>query len=107
MWYNRCVSLIRILISHVNDLAIGGNTFFQMMTEKLKKVFKVSTHENGSFKYLGLEVLQTSEWVKIHPDLYIPTIISISISPNCMAKKTEELTTKKKAELKHLSGQMK
>lgn len=34
----------------------------------------VGSHVNGPFKYLGLEVLQTSEGVTTNQDLYIPTI---------------------------------
>lgn len=39
--------------------------FFQEQIEKLKRISKVSTHENGSFKYLGLEVVQTAGRVQI------------------------------------------
>ena len=49
--------LIGILVSHVDDLAFCRTELFQeKIICKLKKTFKINTHDIGSFKYLGLEL---------------------------------------------------
>lgn len=63
-------------------------------------------HENGLFKYLGLEVLQALEGATCNQDLYISTITPINIVQSHMAKKIDEMTPWEKAELKHLHEQM-
>ena len=66
----------------------------------------MNTYDIRSFKYLGLELMQTNESVQNHQNLYIPKISPINIDLHrhiqCLAK----LTLKEKGELKRLSGQM-
>ena len=107
LWYDDGGSLIGILVSHVDDFAFCGNDFFQShVIGKLKRTFNVNTHESGSFKYLGLEVLQTAEGVQVHQNLYIPSIHPIHLPNTRVMRKSDELTAEERAELKRLSGQM-
>ena len=56
MWYDENCGLIGILVIHVDDFAFCGNKYFEdKVIGSLKNKFKISTHESGSFKYLGIE----------------------------------------------------
>ena len=106
-WYDKSYTLIGVLVIHVDDFAFCGNKYFQEhVIGNLKKTFKVSTHESGSFKYLGIEVLQTTMGVQINQDKYVPSIVPVEVAHGRLVKKSDELNGEEKAELKRLSGQM-
>ena len=107
LWHDKFGQLIGMLVSHVDDFAFCGNeVFIEQVILKLLKSFKISKHEIGAFKYLGLEVLQTAEGIQVHQDFYIPSIAPIELAENRKERKNDELTTDEKSELKRLSGQM-
>ena len=52
-----------ILAMHVDDFIFCGNDLFKKnMIAELKQIFKVGTHENGTFKFWRLGVRQTKDY---------------------------------------------
>ena len=106
LWYDN-EKLMGMLVSHVDDFAFcGNNKFHNTVIKELKNTFNISTHESGTFKYLGMNVNQDRNGVVIHQDNYIPSLTPISIPKERYSKRNEELTVEEKSELKRLSGKM-
>ena len=64
-----------ILTVHVDDFIFCGiDTFQRNATSELKIIFKVRTHENETFKFWGLNVKQTKDWITIDQNLYTLSI---------------------------------
>ena len=100
-------SLFGILVTHVDDFAFCGNKkFHDSVIKDLKMAFRISVHEAGSFKYLGLTINQNNNGVSIHQDSYVSSLSPISIPHERYCMRDEELTQEEKAELKRFSGQM-
>ena len=92
-----------MLVSHVDDFAFCGNARFQTeVIEQLKSIFKVGLYANGSFKYVGLNVIQSDTGILVNQELYIPNVKEIELKQNRWYKKADELNEEEKAELKCL-----
>lgn len=104
LWHDDKGKLIGLLAAHVDDFAFCGDKKFQEIIKALKATFKIKEHHYGSFKYLGLNVIQNQEGVVVDQELYIPLISKINIPKN--VKRSDELTVNERKELKRLSGQM-
>ena len=64
-----------ILIIHVDDFVFYRNdTFLRNVILELKRIFKVGTHENETFKFWVLGVKQTKDGITIDQKLYAPSI---------------------------------
>ena len=54
LWHDTTGNLMDIVVMHVNDFIFSENDTFQRnVISELKRIFKVGTHENGTFKFLG------------------------------------------------------
>ena len=107
LWFDSDGTISGILVSHVDDFAFCGNQqFHEKVIGGLKKIFKVNTHDYGSFKYVGLEVCQNSEGIQVNQDAYIDTIMPIDISPSRRKEKLNVLSQEERKDLRRLSGQM-
>ena len=107
LWFDSDGTISGILVSHVDDFAFCGNQqFHKEVIGGLKEIFKVGTHEYGSFKYVGLEVCQGSEGIQVSQDAYIDTIMPIDISPSRRKERLNVLSQEERKDLKRLSGQM-
>merc|ERR1712121_519112 len=99
LWYDN-EKLMGMLVSHVDDFAFcGNNKFHNTVIKELKNTFNISTHESGTFKYLGMNVNQDRNGVVIYQDNYIPSLTPISIPKERYTKRDENKTDK----LKHWS----
>ena len=59
LWHDDNGKLFDMLVSHVDDFVFCGTATFQTeVIEELKSIFKVGLYANGSFKYMGLNVIQ-------------------------------------------------
>ena len=73
-WYNGD-ELKGILTSHVDDFAYCGTTdFLESVVDKVKETFKISGQEQGSFKCLGLNVIQSEHCISIDQEKYIDSL---------------------------------
>ena len=107
MWHDSCNNIIGILAMHVDDFVCSGNEYFEKdIISTLKKKFLVGTHEYGTFKYLGLNVIQSETGITLDQNLYTSTIQPIEINKDRASIKDLELNQAEKRELKRLSGQM-
>ena len=107
LWHDDNGELFGMLVSRVDDFAFCGNARFQTeVIEQLKSIFKVGLYANGSFKYVGLNVIQSDTGILVNQELYIPNVKEIELKQNRRYKKADELNEEEKAELKRLSGQM-
>ena len=107
LWHDDNGELFGMLVSHVDDFAFCGNAKFQTeVIEQLKSIFRVGLYANGSFKYVGLNVIQSDTGILVNQELYIPTVKEIELKQNRGYKKADELNEEEKVELNGLSGQM-
>ena len=74
LWHDTTDNLMGILTMHVNDFIFCGMTFQMNVISELKRIFKVGTHENGTFKFWGFSVKQTKNGITIDQDLHTLTI---------------------------------
>ena len=106
LWHDDKGELFGMLVSHVDDFALCRNARFQTeVMEQLKSIFKVGLYANGSFKYVGLNVIQSDTGILVNQELYIPNVKEIELKQNRQYKKADELNEEEKAELKRLRGQ--
>ena len=107
LWHDDNGEHFGMLVSHVNDFAFCGNARFQTeVIKQLKIIFKVGLYANGSFKYVGLNVIQSDTGILVNQELYALTVKEIELKQNHGYKKADELSEEEKAKLKRLSGQM-
>ncbi|GAB1599998.1 hypothetical protein Ahia01_000277300 [Argonauta hians] len=107
LWHDLSQNLTGILAMHVDDFIFCGNDSFKKnVISELKKMFKVGTHENGTFKFMGLAVKQTVNGIIVNQDKYVSSISPIDIKKGRSLRKNDELSQEEKTDLKRLTGQM-
>ena len=105
-WHDATGNLMSILTMQVDDFIFYGNDTFQRnVIFELKKIFKVGTHENGTFKFGGLGVKQTKDRITIYQNLYASFIFPIDIKKRRSFRKSNELS-QEKTDVKRPTGQM-
>ena len=70
----------------------------------MRSTYKLSKEENNSFKYVGLNVVQTREGVKVDQNVYINELETIEI--DCDNDENRVLTNAQKKELRKHIGQV-
>ena len=94
------------ILANVDDFQFGGkDTFQRNVISRLKRIFKVRRHENGTFKFLGFGVQQTKDGIIIHQNLYASSISPIDIKKGRSLGKNDALS-KEKTDLKRPTNQM-
>ena len=103
LWHDAVANLMGILVMHVNDFIFNGKDPFQTnVISEYKRIIKVGTHENGSFKFFRLGTKQTKDGVTIHQNLYASSI-SLKDNERKVLKKNDELSQEEKTD-KKLTG---
>ena len=106
MWHDNN-KLIGILAMHVDDFVYGGSSAFEVtVIIEMKKKLRVGSHESGSFKYLGLNVKQSVEDIKIDQIEYSNRIEEIELNKDRISRKNDELNKEEKSSLKSLAGKL-
>ena len=85
------------LAMHVEDFIFCGNDLFKKYDLRIEKIFKVGTHENGTFKLWGLGVRQTKDWSIVDQNQYVSSISPIDIKKECLLEKM--MTRAKRTEM--------
>ena len=75
------------------------------MISELKRIFRVGTYENGTFKVLGIGVKRTKVGITIDQNLYNSSISQIDRKKGRSLRENDELSQKEK-DLKIVEGQM-
>ena len=61
-----------IISNHVDDLLWSGSKVFQVsIIDKIRSKFVVKSENAVKFKYLGLDLKQSSQYIKLNHDLYV------------------------------------
>ena len=99
--------LTGLIAVHVDDFAYCGNEeFHSTVIEKVKNKFSISKVESSMFKYVGLDVIQTSDEVIVNQDCYIRNIEPIVKQTSGVVCRGSGLSEDERSELKCLGGQM-
>ena len=107
LWHDENGKLDGILVCHVDDfIYTGSSKWHQNVIAELMERFEISSHSQGSFKYVGLNVLQTETEVLVDQHKYVEGLNLIEISSERMKQKDEKLTSEEKAMLRSASGQL-
>ena len=103
-WYceNKLHGIITI---HVDDFCFGGSKIFQTsVIDKLHKIFKVKSEDIAEFKYVGLEVKQNGENIRLGQDEYVKKLKPIPIASK---RNTEDdISASEVTEIRQLIGQL-
>ena len=100
-------ALSGIVVVHVDDfIHCGNDTFNTNIIGELKKIFKISKEECGTFKYVGLQIKQSKEEIIVNQDFYIKDIEAIPLSASRVQQRESECTSEEKKYLKSLGGKM-
>ena len=107
LWHHNDDTLSGMLVSHVDDFAFcGDKSFEKKVIGGLRKIFRINTHDYGSFKYVGLDVFQDDKGIQVNQNSYIDSIMPINIEDSRKNMKNNSLTKEERDDLKRLSGQM-
>ena len=70
-----------ILCAHVDDFCWDGTELFEVkIIKSITKSFQINLEELETFKYFGLNVLQTCGYIKIDQSSYINELNEVEIS---------------------------
>ena len=77
--------LAGILAAHVDDIMHGGNsTFLKLVIQPLSKILLFSSEHHRIFEYLGLHLVQNSDFsISVNQNNYSKSIKQIQLSNNC------------------------
>ena len=61
-----------IIFTHVDDFLLGGSKVFQVsIIDKIRSKFVVKSEDAVKFKYMGLDLKQSSQYIMLNQDLYV------------------------------------
>ena len=107
LWYEKGSKLEGILVCHVDDFVYtGSKEWLHRTIGSLMELFKISSHFKGSFKYIGLNVVQTNSAVYVDQQKYVDGLKEINLTSDRSKQKDEGLTTEELSQLRSLSGQL-
>ena len=106
MWHEDS-KLVGVMVTHVDDFEYCGTPRWQItVVDNLKKIFKISKNEKGSFKYIGLNIEQDDKQVFIDQIVYCNELKEISLSTERKKQVEEPLTEEEKKKLRSICGQV-
>ena len=107
LWYDKNMKLEGTLVSHVDDFVYSGTDGWRIrVMDTIMDKFKISEHSKGSFKYIGLNVVQTSTSVYVDQQKYIDGLKEITLSAERMKQKDAQLLPEEKVALRSVSDQL-
>jgi len=104
-WYHND-KIEGILVLHVDDfLVTGTERFYQCVMEVLGEKFQVGSRQEGKFKYVGLNIVTTTDGIEISQNQYAEEISEVEIEayerPN-----DERLMPRELRDLRGIIGQI-
>ena len=107
IWHTDDYGLEGLIVTHVDDFVFGGtDKWHENVIDKVTTRFKISAQSTGSFKYVGLNVVQTTEGVFIDQQTYVQSLMPITLSAERLSEKDDLLTSEEKSQLRSVSGQL-
>ena len=99
--------LVGILAAYVDDFAYCGTYQWErIVVGSLKRAFKISSSARGSFRYVGLNVLQSKKEIKVDQNSYIPNIQPIYLESDHTKEIDSELSKDELSKLRSITGQL-
>ena len=96
-WNNNDLALSVILVTHADDFLYSGTlNWYKNVVEKLLCIFKINKREKESFRYVGLNIVQTSKESFVDQNSYFGSLKSVEFSTERASQKDEELTIEKR-----------
>ena len=107
MKYDSESRLIGIIATHVDDFIHAGNEVFRItVTKKLAEIFKMGKTEAKRFKYVGYDLEQLKEGIKISQREYAEKLEIPEIDPSRLKAQDDELTSEEKTLIRQVAGQI-
>ena len=80
-WYDSGGEFEGIMVLHVDDFVFCGTKEWEKrVVQTICTTFKISTHYQGSFKYIGLNVSQVKDEVMVNQNHYTESLTEIKLS---------------------------
>lgn len=107
LWHNEECVIWGLIVIHVDDFIYAGTAQWnkEVIGHVMRK-FKISAHASGTFRYVGLNVVQTTEGICIDQRAYVENLKAIDTAPGRLECKDEPLTAEEKSQLRSVSGQL-
>ena len=104
-FYRRNGKLLGSICLHVDDFLHAGNEQFEKaIMERVCKRFKAGKQEAKFFKYVGFEIAQNIEGVKINQDNYVENLVIPKMSAERYGEKDQPLKEEECTLLRALVG---
>ena len=105
-FFHKDGKLVGIFAAYVDDFAhCGTYQWERIVVDSLKRAFKISSSARGAFRYLGLNVLQSKNGIKVDQNSYIAKIQPIYLESDRTKETDSELSKDEVSELS-ISGQL-
>ena len=96
-----------VMVLHVDDFMYGGDhRFHKDVITKLVSIFELRIQNCVNFKYIGLDLVQTSDCIQINQDKYIQSLEGIEVPRGRAQMKSASLTVEEKKAVKSVCGQL-
>jgi hypothetical protein len=99
-------SLIRIICCHVDGFLHAGNETFETVMCKLRQRFPAGKIEEGNFRYIGFQITQNTDGIKLDHSLYMEKLDHPHIEPQRASQKQEQLNAEEQKLYRKLVGQL-
>ena len=92
MWHDKNTNtLMGMIVSHVDDFVYCGSVVWhKKVIDSLFETFDIRETHCGSFKYIGLNVVQSSDAVVIDQQVYVDELQTIDIDTERAKQRSEE-----------------
>merc|ERR1719154_1043537 len=99
--------LMGIVGLHVDDFLHCGNKDFESnVTQKLAKIFLMGKVESKKFKYVGFDIEQKADAIRVDQTTFAAGLDLISISPARAKQVDQKLTNEERSCLRKAAGQI-
>ena len=101
-------NLIGIIVLHVDDFLHAGNKDFRSkVSRKLENIFTMGKTEQKVFKYVGFDIEQEEEGIRVNMNNYAEEKIDIfDVDPTRALQQEESLTEEEKSQLRKTAGRI-
>ena len=105
MWHENG-QLVGVIVLHVDDFIYCDTLLWHDVMMQITTVFKISKHEEGTFKYIGINIEQKRNAILIDQRQYVNDIQEIEISNDRKSESHSPLTKKEKDILRSMCGKL-
>ena len=99
--------LCGIMLIHVDDFIIAGNTQFKKdILKRVLEKYDISKHSSMMFKFIGMTISQTKEAIKLEQYEYANSIQPVKINPSQNLDKDRQLNEEEVTQYRSLLGKL-